>query len=196
MPDAKAPVAPVRAPISTRTAAVGGLAGCVGAACAALLLHAVPQVESGGRQYLAPYRDIAGVWTVCDGDTEHVVPGKAETAQGCAIRLDKRLTRDFGPAVLARAPALRGHDWPLAAAIVFAYNIGATGWSGSTAAARFAAGDFAGGCAALGPYFTVTDARGHVSTVPGWIKAGGKVSQGLINRRTAERTLCLTGKLS
>lgn len=195
MPDAKTPAAPARAPI-TPAQAVGGLGATVGTCCAALLLYAVPQVESGGKQHLVPYRDIAGVWTVCDGDTENVVPGHPETVAGCKVRLDKRLTRDFAPAVLRRAPALKGHDWPLAAAIVFAYNVGAAGWNSSTAAKRFAAGDYAGGCAALGPYYTVTDARGHVSTVPGWIKAGGKVSNGLINRRTAERTLCLTGKLA
>lgn len=195
MSDRPPPAAPARVAVTPNQAA-GGLGALVGVGCAALLAHAIPQVESGGKQHLMPYRDIAGVWTVCDGDTAHVVPGRPETVQGCKVRLDKRLTRDFAPAVLRRAPELKGHDWPLAAAIVFAYNIGPSGWAGSTAATRFAAGDFRGGCAALGPYYTVTDARGRVTTVPGWINAGGKVSPGLVNRRTAERTLCLTGKLS
>ncbi|WP_010186028.1 glycoside hydrolase family protein [Sphingomonas sp. PAMC 26605] len=171
------------------------LIGIVGAAVAALLMQAIPAVESGSRPQLKAYRDIAGVWTICDGDTENITPGMVETPAGCHVRLDTRLTRDFAPAVLKRAPALKGNEWPLAAATVFAFNVGVAGWNGSTAATRFAVGDFAGGCAALGPYFVVTDAKGKQTTVPGWIKAGGKVSQGLINRRTAERTLCLTGKL-
>jgi lysozyme len=173
----------------------GTLAGVVGSVVALLLVQAIPEVESGSRPQLKAYRDIAGVWTICDGDTADVKPGMVETPAGCHVRLDTRLTREFAPAVLKRAPALKGHEWPLAAATVFAFNVGVAGWNSSTAATRFAAGDFAGGCAALGPYFVVIDAKGKQATVPGWIKAGGKVSQGLINRRTAERTLCLTGKL-
>ncbi|KQS50976.1 lysozyme [Sphingomonas sp. Leaf198] len=177
-------------------AAGTGLVGTIGAAAAAIVLAVIPPLESGPKPQLRAYRDIAGVWTICDGDTENVKSGMLETVNGCEVRLDKRMTRDFGPAVLKRAPALKGHPWQLAAAVVFAYNIGVTGWNGSTAAKRFAAGDMLGGCAALGPYFTITNAKGQVSTVPGWIKAGGKVSQGLINRRTNERSLCLTGKLA
>lgn len=186
---------PAAVPPAKQPRAGATLVGIVGSVVAVLLMQAIPQLESGSRPQLQAYRDIAGVWTICDGDTENVRPGMVETPVGCHVRLDRRLTAEFAPAVLKRAPALKQHEWPLAAATVFAFNIGVAGWNGSTAAQRFAAGDIAGGCAALGPYFTVTDAKGKQTTIPGWIKAGGKVSQGLINRRTAERTLCLTGKL-
>jgi lysozyme len=189
--------APTRAPVTTKA---GALIACGFSAAAALLCTTViPLVESGGKPRLVAYHGAAdppGVWTVCDGITgPDVRKGLVETHEGCQLRLDKRLAQEFGPAVLTKAPALRGHDYALAAATVFAFNVGVKGWNGSTAARRFAAGDIAGGCAALGPYFTIKDANGRTVTTSGFIKANGKVVPGLVNRRTAERTLCLTGSL-
>jgi lysozyme len=40
--------------------------------------------ESGGKEYLTPYKDSGGVWTVCDGVTgKDVVPTKKYTSEEC-----------------------------------------------------------------------------------------------------------------
>lgn len=154
-----------------------GLAGCVGAACAALLTATVTTWESGGKDHLVAYPDIVGVWTICHGETKGVKRGQTETKEGCALRLDTRLAKDFAPAVLACTPALRGRDYQLAAAISLAYNIGTPAYCRSTVDRRFDAKNWRGGCDA----FLM------------WNKAGGKPVRGLTNRRQAERKLCLTG---
>jgi lysozyme len=152
----------------------GALAACVGLACAALLTPFVSGWESGGKQHLRAYKDIVGVWTVCDGDTYDVRPGMIETAEGCELRLDKQLTA-HAKFVLACTPTLRGHDRQLAAAVSLAYNIGTGGYCRSTVARRFNAGNWRDACDAMLM----------------WNKAGGRVVAGLTNRRRAERALCL-----
>ncbi|MFV0625209.1 lysozyme [Sphingomonas sp. ac-8] len=149
------------------------LAGLVGIAAAAIVAPFVSGWESGGKQHLTAYRDIVGVWTICDGDTANVKPGMVETAAGCELRLDRQLAAHAAP-VLACTPALKGHPNQLAAAISLAYNIGTNGYCGSTVARRFNADDWSGACDA----FLM------------WNKAGGRVVQGLVNRRRAERDLC------
>lgn len=77
-------------------------------------------------------------------------------------------------------PGVAGNQ--LVAAVLLTYNIGVGrpgggGYCGSTAARLFNAGDLKGGCDA----FLM------------WNRAGGKVVQGLVNRRAYERRLCLTG---
>lgn len=167
---------PPRPGAAPQTRAPGKLIVTMGLVAAAIVAPFVSTWESGGKQHLTPYRDIVGVWTVCDGDTANVTPGKAETAEGCAIRLDTRLA-GFAQAVVKRNPELHGHDNQWAAATSLAYNIGVTGYAGSTVARRFSAGDWRGACNAFAL----------------WNKARGKVVQGLVNRRAAERALCLKG---
>ncbi|WP_206432265.1 lysozyme [Sphingomonas sp. ABOLF] len=145
----------------------------IGLAAAAVIAPFVSGWESGGKQHLVAYRDIVGVWTICDGDTANVKPGMVETPAGCEVRYDRQLTAHAKP-VLACTPALKGHPNQLAAAISLAYNIGTNGYCGSTVARRFNAGDWPGACDA----FLM------------WNKAGGRVVRGLTNRRRAERDLC------
>jgi hypothetical protein len=49
------------------------LAAVIGLAAAAYL---VPEVQKHEGRSLVPYRDIVGIWTVCDGDTKNVIPGQ------------------------------------------------------------------------------------------------------------------------
>jgi lysozyme len=151
----------------TRTIAVIGLAAT------AIVAPFVSSWESGGKEHLVAYRDIVGVWTICDGDTANVKPEMVETPAGCGIRYDRQLAAHAAP-VLACTPGLKGHPNQLAAAISLAYNIGTDGYCGSTVARRFNAGDWSGACDA----FLM------------WNKAGGRVVRGLTNRRRAERDLC------
>lgn len=148
----------------------------VGLACALILSPLVSKWESGGKQHLTAYRDIVGVWTICDGDTADVRPGMIETAEGCRDRLERQLVAHAEP-VLRCTPGLRDRPDQLAAAVSLAYNIGTGAYCGSTVARRFNAGDLRGGCDA----FLL------------WVKAGGRTVQGLVNRRRDERAICLRG---
>lgn len=169
---------PSPAPVPTRVptkAARGALSACVGVACAAILSPFVSGWESGGQQHLAPYRDIVGVWTQCDGETFGVTArSPKETPAGCAVKLDTRLA-GFAQQVAACSPALRGRDYQWAAATSLSYNIGVKAYCGSTVDRRFDARQWAAACDA----FLM------------WDKAGGRVITGLANRRAAERALCM-----
>lgn len=160
-----------------QTKKASALAGVVGLAAAAILTPFVAGWESGGKDHLTPYRDIVGVWTICHGETlgvSAITP--AETPEGCTIRLDKRLA-GFARDVVACTPSLRGKDEQWAAATSLAYNIGVGAYCKSTADRMFDAGRQKEACDA----FLL------------WNKAGGRVVQGLVNRRQAERALCLKG---
>lgn len=157
----------------------GPLAAIVGAVAATSLFASVPREE--GTEYKA-YRDIAGILTVCNGDTEDVHPGLIETPEGCRQRLEKQLVAHARP-VMACTPSLSetGRDWQRAAAVSLAYNIGVGAWCRSTADRRFDAGNWRGGCDA---FLSWSKARvnGQLRTV-----------QGLLSRRQRERAICLRG---
>ncbi len=173
------------------------LVALVGTGAAIALATLIPHDESGrkveasvdsqgalivahkaGPQYLRAYADIVGVWTICDGDTKGVRAGMIETEAGCVKRLERQLIAHAAP-VLKCVPALgrpeRQHQ--LVASVSLAYNIGTGGFCRSTAARRFNAGDWRGGCDAF----------------LRWNKAGGREVRGLTLRRQRERDLCLRG---
>jgi lysozyme len=148
----------------------------IGVAAALIVSPLVAKWESGGKQHLTAYRDIVGIWTICDGDTSNVRPGMVETPEGCERRLEAQLVAHAEP-VLRCTPVLRNRPDQLAAAVSLAYNIGSAAYCRSTVARRFNAGDLRGGCDA----FLM------------WTKAGGRVVQGLLNRRRDERSICMRG---
>ncbi len=165
------------APQSRAPKSLTALAITMGVAAAAIVTPFVSGWESGGKQYLVPYRDIVGVWTQCDGETLGVTStSPKETPEGCAVKLDKRLA-GFAQQVAACTPSLRGRDEQWAAATSLSYNIGSAAYCKSTVDRRFDAGDRRGACDA----FLM------------WNKAGGRVVAGLTSRRRAERALCLQG---
>ena len=150
------------------------LVGVIGAAAALIVAPLVSGWESGGKTHLVAYRDIVGIPTICDGETEGVKMGMVETIEGCKARNEAALIRHAEP-VLACTPTLRAHANQLAAAISLAYNIGTGAYCRSTVDRRFDAGQWRAACDA----FLM------------WNKAGGKVVNGLDRRRRAERDLCL-----
>lgn len=179
----------------------GTLASIIGIAAAALVMKSVPEDESGrhvdvtiakdgtatvqhvqGKQYLRAYLDIAGIPTACDGITKGVKMGQVYTEAQCAMMLERELVI-HAEGVMNCSPGLRGEgrDYQRAAAVSLAYNIGVKGYCGSTAARRFNAGNYRGGCDAF----------------MAWNKArvGGilRPVQGLTNRRARERAMCLRG---
>lgn len=147
------------------------LAALIGTGAAAALVALVGAWEGKSND---PYRDIVGVWTVCYGETQE--PMRRYSDKECSDMLATRLADYAGP-VLQRNPELAGHDNQVIAASSLAYNIGAANYAKSTVARRFSARDWKGACDA----FLM------------WNRAGGRVVNGLDNRRRAERAVCLRG---
>lgn len=143
----------------------------IGAAAAGLLISTVAAWEGKSND---PYRDIVGVPTVCYGETR--VAMRRYSDAECSDMLADALG-GYATAVLDRNPNLRDRPAQLAAASSLAYNIGPAAYRRSTVARRFQAGQFRAACDA----FLM------------WSKAGGRTVQGLLNRRKAERTICLRG---
>src|SRR3954469_12814101 len=92
------------------------LAAIVGTAAAAIL---VPEVQRHEGRSLVPYRDIVGIWTVCDGDTKNVIPGQAQTDGQCDARLEQQLIAHAKP-VMQCVPALKDRPNQLAASVSLA----------------------------------------------------------------------------
>ncbi|WP_321943049.1 lysozyme [Paraburkholderia tropica] len=156
------------------------LAAVVGAGAAAVLMSVVPKFEGVvTRGYLDP----VGIPTKCMGDTQNVVVGKRYSEAECRESLETQLIAHAEP-VLKCTPSLAGHTYQLAAAVSFAYNIGAGAYCGSSTARRFNAGDWRGACKAMNE----SDA-GRAQ----WVTSGGRVLPGLVKRRDDERALCEKG---
>lgn len=147
------------------------LVGAIGASAAALLIGLVATWEGKRND---PYRDIVGVMTVCYGETR--VPMRRYSDAECSDMLAKGLA-DFAKPVLERNPELRYRPNQLAAAVSLSYNVGVANYQRSTVAKRFSAGQWRAAC------------DGFLA----WRFAGGKEVRGLLNRRHAEREICLRG---
>ena len=148
-----------------------GVAGAGSLAIATVFLGGKDGVE--GRKYEA-YRDVAGVWTVCDGHTgRDIVIGKKYTDREC----DNLLWKDLQPAkktvdTLVKAPL---DEYQRAALYSFVFNVGSDAFSKSTLLRKLNKGDHAGAC----------------EEMRRWVYAGGMKWKGLQNRREMERSLCL-----
>lgn len=131
-----------------------------------------------GTEY-RPYRDIAGIWTVCQGITGHdVVKGKTYTQKECDTLLAKHIAihkKAVDSALKVEVPVSTR-----AALYSLSYNIGTNAMRNSTAIKRINRGDIRGGCEAFSMWNKIT-------------KNGKKiVSKGLVNRRNAEIKLCVS----
>lgn len=122
----------------------------------------------------AVYLDIVGVPTVCEGHTgPDVKPGDVWSKERCDAILHKNVSR-FSDAVLRciKVPINQHH---YEAFTSLAFNIGESAFCGSTLVRRANAGDLVAAC----------------EQILRWNRAGGRVVQGLVNRRKAEHALCL-----
>lgn len=119
------------------------------------------------------YRDIVGVWTVCYGETKGVRAGDRYSKAECdamlaaqivayEVQLDRCLT----------APVPVGMKIAL---VSWTYNVGVGAACRSTLVRKANSGDLAGAC----------------NELPRWNRAGGRIVQGLSNRRISERSMCL-----
>ncbi|MFY0403338.1 lysozyme [Pantoea dispersa] len=126
-----------------------------------------------GRVY-DPYKDVAGVWTVCDGHTgTDIIKGKKYTDREC----DRLLMQDLQPVKKAVDGLVKVqlNEYQRAALYSFTYNVGTSAFSKSTLLKRLNSGDQAGAC----------------EEMRRWVYAGGMKWKGLQNRRDMERSLCL-----
>lgn len=157
----------------------GALTAIIGAVAATSLFTTIPEDEG---YKLAAYRDIAGIPTICMGDTRNVRMGMVETPEGCVRRLEAQLVAHAKP-VMQCSPRLKepGRDWQRAAAVSLAYNIGVGAYCRSTVDRRFDAGDWRGGCDAF--------LRWNKARVNGKLRP----VKGLTLRRQREREICLRG---
>ncbi|EAS2904233.1 lysozyme [Salmonella enterica] len=150
---------------------ITGGAGAV--AIAAAMLGGHDGLE--GRRYI-PYRDVAGVLTICDGHTgKDIIPGKRYTDAECDALLDKDLKRvkaQVDPLIKVSIP-----ESERAAFYSFAYNVGTGAFARSTLLKKLNAGDHAGAC----------------NELKRWTYAGGRQWKGLMTRREIEREVCLWG---
>lgn len=126
-----------------------------------------------GRVY-EPYKDVAGVWTVCDGHTGNdIIKGRKYSDREC----DRLLWNDLQPVKktvdsLVKVPL---NEYQRAALYSFTYNVGSGSFSKSTLLKKLNAGDQDGACEELRR----------------WVYAGGMKFRGLMNRRDMERSMCL-----
>jgi len=152
----------------------GGVAATVIAAAVAL---AVPITSGFEGLRTKPYRDPAGIPTVCYGET--AVPMQDYSAAECVEMLAKRQTKDFAPLVVRAVPALGepDHVQQLAASLDFAYNVGT--FTNTSMARLFRDGRWAEGCDAFTLY-TKAHVHGKLTVLPG-----------LVIRRQCEKAMCL-----
>ncbi|EMD3682810.1 lysozyme, partial [Salmonella enterica] len=157
--------------MALRTKVKALLAGGAGAiAIAAAMLGGHDGLE--GRRY-EPYRDVAGVLTICDGHTgKDIVPVRHYTDAECDALLNQDLARvkaQIDPLIKVSIP-----ESERAALYSFAYNVGTGAFARSTLLRKLNAGDHAGACDEL----------------KRWTYAGGKQWKGLVTRREIEHEVC------
>lgn len=131
----------------------------------------------GLRTVAYPDRLAGGIPTVCFGETRGVKLGDRYTVEECKAMLGDGLA-DFeaGMRKCLRSPD-SVPDKPYVAFLSLSYNIGTGAFCRSSIARRANQGDLRGAC----------------NAIPLYNRAGGRVVKGLVNRREAERKLCLEG---
>ena len=124
---------------------------------------------------LTAYVDPVGIWTIGYGHTAGVTPHMTITQEVADEMLKEDLT--VFAAGVKKVVNVPINDNELGALTSFAYNVGLGNLRGSTLLKKLNSGD----------------RQGAADEFRNWTKAGGKVMNGLIRRREAERDLFLKG---
>ena len=126
-----------------------------------------------GRELIG-YADPVGIPTICYGHTATAKVGDTKSPEEC----ERLLQQDLGIALNAVDHALPNLTAQTRAALgSFTYNVGVGAFNGSTLLRKAKSGDLIGAC----------------NELTRWVYAGGRKLSGLVNRRAAERELCLAG---
>lgn len=124
-----------------------------------------------GQPVLQAYQDVVGVWTNGYGNTHGVVPGSVITLeQAIADLIANTGTAQDTVNRVVRVPLTQNQ---FDACVDLAFNIGNTAFANSTLVRKLNSKDYAGAALEFAK----------------WNKAGGKVVQGLVNRRADETKL-------
>ena len=134
---------------------------------------------------LKPYQDIAGVETVCYGETEGI-EDREYTKSECLLRLAQRVAVDYEAPIAkcTESPKSKWVELPItvrSASISLAYNIGVGAFCKSSVNRELKAGNLEVAC----DKFLLWNKYRKNGRL--------RVSKGLTNRRHDERNLCLEG---
>ena len=142
--------------------------------------HGLAQIKKHEGLRLVSYRDPVGIWTIGYGHTSRSgnpprVVGGMKITHAEANEIFERDVQTFadGLAKLIHVPLTQGQTDAL---ISLAYNIGLGAFKGSTLLRRLNARDY----------------EGAAREFPRWRKAGGRVLNGLVARRAAEKAMFLS----
>lgn len=124
------------------------------------------------------YQDPVGVWTIGYGHTDNAGSPKYATSKNMRLTVAEAtsiLQRDLGQyeSAVERLVKVPLNDNQFSALVSFTYNLGAGNLGSSTLLKKLNAGDYAGAA----------------NEFARWNKGGGKVLNGLVRRRAAEREL-------
>lgn len=165
------PAAPKPLTVKQKTAGAAGLAATLA------LSLAVAGLKPDEGKVNHTYLDIVKVPTECYG---HVDYRSAVGTPFSDTQCETLLSTDVNvklQAVEKCTPVLKSHPYQLAAATRLAFNIGQGNYCKSGTARTFNSGNLKLGC----------------QRFSGWVKAGGKIINGLVQRRKREIAQCMTG---
>jgi lysozyme len=146
------------------------LIAAIGSGAIAIAAVLIPHLE--GVEYKA-YKDIGGVWTVCNGITgSDVIVGKTYTEKECKDLLQKHLV-PYAKSV-ERAVKVPASEYQKAALISFSFNVGINAFERSSLLRYLNSGESKKACDALRQ----------------WVYVDKKKIPGLMNRREIEREIC------
>ena len=146
------------------------LVAAAGGGALAIASVLVPALEG---EKFTPYRDVGGVWTVCNGITgPDVIQGKTYTQAECQALLQKHL-KPYARSV-ERSVKIPASEYQKAALISFSYNVGVRAFEHSSVLRNLNAGSWQQACDGLRSWVYVDRVR----------------IQGLANRREVEREIC------
>ena len=121
-----------------------------------------------------PYLDIGGVWTDGFGNTNNVQPGKSVTVPQALNQLLINVKSAEGAVNTCITKPLTQGEFD--AFVKFTFNVGNRAFCNSTLVRKFNAGDNVGAC----------------NELTRWVYVKGVKVNGLVNRREAEKKLCLS----
>lgn len=146
---------------------------------AAVVAIAAPFVARFEATKLEPYRDLAGNWTVCTGET-HVEMRPYSPAE-CAEMFQASLVAHGEDAQACLPEGLPPHVY--AAAWSIAYNMGAPSMCASKFARRLRDGEGLAACSSISELTTIS--KGKIDC-----RNRENKCYGIVVRRNAERSLC------
>lgn len=143
-------------------------AKAIAAGSGAVAIAIVALIKPWEGRELKAYRDIVGVWTICDGETKGVRPGDVKTDAECDAMLLDRVENDFFKPLVACVPGYLAAPVSVQASMLsLAYNVGTGAACKSTAARLIGERRYDAACVAMTRFN----------------RAGGKVVRGLKLRR-------------